>query len=333
MGNETILDRLKLFTWTMLKIGFSVGLQVKKLVETLIALVGPVFVTAGTVLITFCSALHISFFLPYYHSQWTILAIGHYALSALAIFSILYNYHMVVFTHPGKTPDPTDVEKELVEELKRAPTPKKGQGFSKYCKTCKKPKVPRSHHCHVCGECILRMDHHCPWVGTCVGHHNHRYFTLFLVWLWLGCLWLMAETSVPFHQVTSYRAPWFRGIASRATLSFVFVLTSSVSIAVGILLFWHLYLAVSNQTTIEFYYNKYKYAEAKVRGGTWDNEYHLGYRQNWSHFFGEGKTFLSWLLPSLWSAPYGNGFEYPTSSGAVGGRPIHFGEKFLDDYL
>ena len=41
----------------------------------------------------------------------------------------------------------------------------------------------------VCGVCVLKREHHCMFAGYCVGHFNHRFFVLFLAWLWLGVLY------------------------------------------------------------------------------------------------------------------------------------------------
>ena len=37
--------------------------------------------------------------------------------------------------------------------------------------------------------CVLKREHHCMFAGYCVGHFNHRFFVLFLAWLWLGVLY------------------------------------------------------------------------------------------------------------------------------------------------
>ena len=82
--------------------------------------------------------------------------------------------------------------------------------WDKTCQKCEHPdqqdlelgsapllqKPIRAHHCLLCQECVMNMDHHCPWINNCVGFNNHRYFLLFIWWLWMGglfltvCVWL-----------------------------------------------------------------------------------------------------------------------------------------------
>lgn len=43
----------------------------------------------------------------------------------------------------------------------------------------------------VSGKCILNMDHYCPWMSTCIGYGNYRYFVMFLVYLLVGCSYVI----------------------------------------------------------------------------------------------------------------------------------------------
>ena len=76
---------------------------------------------------------------------------------------------------------------------------------------------------------------------------------------------------------------------------FIFVLSVAVGLAVGLMLAWHLYLVLTGQTTIEFYFNRYRMQMAKERGETYYNEFDLGYRRNWDFFFGKGKYVRSFV--------------------------------------
>ncbi len=45
------------------------------------------------------------------------------------------------------------------------------------------------------------MDHHCPWFNTCVGYKNHAHFILFLVWLWIMCIFFLFMSPLPVLRV------------------------------------------------------------------------------------------------------------------------------------
>lgn len=55
-----------------------------------------------------------------------------------------------------------------------------------FCASCEAVQPPRAWHCSVCNVCVLKREHHCMFVGYCVGHRNHRYFCLFLFYMWLS---------------------------------------------------------------------------------------------------------------------------------------------------
>ena len=73
----------------------------------------------------------------------------------------------------------------------------------------------------------------------------------------------------------------------QSAVTFVFMITLSVAISVGILLCWHVYLTLTNQTTIEYYINYEEANEAKLRGEYYRNPYDMGWRKNLQRVFGD----------------------------------------------
>ncbi|VDP78560.1 unnamed protein product [Echinostoma caproni] len=77
-----------------------------------------------------------------------------------------------------------------------------------FCDICFLIKPDRTHHCSNCEKCVPKMDHHCPWINNCVGHHNHKYFLLFLFHAIFYCLCSFVSTLgffIDFVHVKSNR--------------------------------------------------------------------------------------------------------------------------------
>jgi len=133
----------------------------------------------------------------------------HFSGAFRLLHTLWYNYivgallvaHMrCMCTNPGTAKDHLDQDLqavmraeytqmktvECVEERRQA-------GFAGkrkwWCAKCDTYRPRRTHHCSTCRSCVLDMDHHCPWVNNCVGWRNHKYFLLFLMYAWIGCLW------------------------------------------------------------------------------------------------------------------------------------------------
>ena len=273
-------------------------------ISIFLRVLGPILVVVANCLIGLVVYMYIWILLPRYlvHELGRPAAYGFVSFGLVLLFNILFNYWSCVLTKPG-------CPKHHLPEIDLEEGEEDPHGFGKFCRKCQAPKPPRTHHCSVCRQCVMKMDHHCPWVNNCVGFYNYRFFCLFLLYLAAGCFFTAVSCAIPlFHDEDMRRDQ---------LIVFVFVLVLSVLFALTLFIVWHAYLVITNQTTIEFYSNRFDAADAKQRGEVWINPYTVGWRENFSQVFGPSRRFGAWLLPS-WKPPPGNGMDFPQNeSGAL----------------
>eukprot|EP00164_Ancoracysta_twista_P000593 GFYU01000785.1.p1 GENE.GFYU01000785.1~~GFYU01000785.1.p1 ORF type:complete len:419 (-),score=70.61 GFYU01000785.1:188-1444(-) len=173
-----------------------------------------------------------------------------------------------------------------------------------WCRKCQKSKPPRAHHCSICGTCILKLDHHCPWVNNCVGHFNHRYFIMFLINLVLLCIGCIIAGMPIYIDRKAGRY--------RIHVYFTYVLAVSAGIVLSGFAIFHLYLALTAQSTIELMINQSNKRNAKRQGKEFVNFYDHGMAKNFEHFFGVDRWWKT-LLPSR-RDPHCNGVNWPLRS-------------------
>ncbi|KAK0308304.1 palmitoyltransferase for Vac8p [Friedmanniomyces endolithicus] len=126
----------------------------------------------------------------------------------------------------------------------------KSTGQLRYCKKCRTLKPDRSHHCSSCGQCVLKMDHHCPWLATCVGLRNYKPFLLFLIYTSLFC-WLCFGVSASWVWAEIVDDTQMQEGLRVVNTILLAVLGGIIGLVLSGFTGWHIYLAVTGQTTIE----------------------------------------------------------------------------------
>lgn len=285
---------LRLATWCCVLLA-DLCARALSMVDCLMKLLGVVLVIAAIGLVGFVSYTFFALWLPYQledpantFKDYCAAVVGAFVLANVA-----YNYAMAVCTDPGLPPKHDGVEAGATR---------------RQCKKCLRQRPARTHHCSVCRRCVLRMDHHCPWINNCVGFRNHRFFCLFLLFLFVGCIFIEvvfweAFTSSIVHR--RKRMPF----QLRQFVSLSWILAACISVALGLLGGFHVYLVMTNQTTIEFQMTMERCFMSKKKGESYRNPYDLGAVRNIQDIFGPGARGC-WLFPLLAQRPLGDGMHY-----------------------
>ncbi|XP_050238112.1 probable protein S-acyltransferase 16 [Mercurialis annua] len=225
--------------------------------------------------------------------------------TAMAFMCVL-NYCLAIFTDPGRVPSAyaPDIEDadNPVHEIKR-----KG-GDLRYCQKCSHYKPPRAHHCRVCKRCVLRMDHHCIWINNCVGHANYKVFFVFVVYAVISCIYslvlLVGSLTVEPQKDEQQTGGSFRSIYVISGLLLI-----PLTIALGVLLGWHVYLILHNKSTIEYHEGVRAMWLAEKGGDVYKHPYDIGAYENLTTVL--GPSIFCWVCPI--SRHIGSGLRFRTA--------------------
>jgi hypothetical protein len=176
-----------------------------------------------------------------------------YVFLTVGLINLIARYVYAVGTNPG-TPNSA-----VYARLKRSRDNEKPEERIKQpsllawtkCRHTGIPKPPRAHFDSVNKQLIINFDHWCPWLFNSVGYGNYRHFVVFIGWVWaltsVGAI-LTAEAFLEGLKRPRRQAPEYSEIAS----TIVFCVCLALGVAVGVLFGWHLYLVLSNQTSVDF---------------------------------------------------------------------------------
>ena len=177
------------------------------------------------------------------------------------------------------------------------------------------------------------MDHHCPWLNGCVGHFNHRYFYLYMIYTVLGCVFLMAfgfeilffevfppsatttavssemplppvkdsnSTNIERNDASDHDEVVFSFFSRRSLIMYETFMTIMCTAVLGGLSIWHGMLISRGETSIEAHINRSERKRFKQLGKQYKNPYDFGVWHNWCLFLGmiDGRGWESVLFPS-----------------------------------
>lgn len=278
--------------------------------HVMMKIIGPCFVCLALGLTSFVTYTYFTALLPTLEADYGRSGqVGATVVGLFLLCNTIYNYGKSILSDPGLPPEFSEAKVTVDPDELDQPPPRQ-------CKHCSRLKPPRAHHCSVCRRCVLKMDHHCPWINNCVGWGNYRHFCLFMLYLALSCLFVITTFFPLFYQALFYprRLRYMdRGMKQCITTSFM--IACSILIALSILGGFHVYLVLTNQSTIEFQLNLLKRKEARKNGEYFRNPYDMGRRRNFQSVFGPNAFCrFVWMMPYLAQPPSGDGLVFSSLS-------------------
>ncbi|KAG9454640.1 hypothetical protein H6P81_007544 [Aristolochia fimbriata] len=208
--------------------------------------------------------------------------------------------------------DPGHIPASFMPDIEDAESPiheiKRKGGDLRYCQKCSHYKPPRAHHCRVCKRCVLRMDHHCVWINNCVGHANYKIFFVFVLYSVASCIYatvLLVGSAAHDVQMDNEQS----GGSFKTSVIIAGVLLVPLTLALSILLGWHIYLTLHNKTTIEYHEGVRAMWLAEKVGNIYRHPYDVGAYENLVSVL--GPSILCWIFPT--SSHIGSGIRFRTS--------------------
>lgn len=137
------------------------------------------------------------------------------------------------------------------------------------------------------------MDHHCQWINNCVGYWNYKAFFILVFFATVASIY-----STVIFVASVLQKDWEVWGQSHSKGLYVAcgVPVLGLSMTLGSLLCWHIYLMANNMTTIEYYEGVRVQWLARKSGQSYRHPFNLGVYRNVTSVL--GPNVLKWLLPT-----------------------------------
>jgi len=180
---------------------------------------------------------------------------------------------------------------------------------------------------------VFKYDHHCPWINQCVGLYNERHFVLFMAYLVVATFTLSLLGYQNFMDCIGITYQEWEYNVPEVMFGMVYILSAVLSLAVGVMLIYHLTLIAYGETSVEAQDNEVYLRHAKERNEEFVNSYDCGKWKNLQFFFniGEGGYSRLTLFLPLRLNPYTDGFSWARKDGYEKHLGVHKGEELTDE--
>ena len=179
-----------------------------------------------------------------------------------------------------------------------------------FCGRCQSVGPPRSHHCPSCDQCVLKRDHHCWFVGTCIGHFNHRYYLVMVMYMWLAAVYC---NVINYVFVRDTLDGWSLGTVLCMIMPHVSIVLGyfslyqcfvSVMSIVGFVVMGMLTWLVQIQL-VQIYHGRTWYEHKKGI-----DDYNFGITKNVQEILGEKSILITFLIPFVKTKLHSNGITF-----------------------
>lgn len=230
--------------------------------------------------------------LPYFYNTDSVWYTFHFVLGTFILANISSNFLAIVMC------DTSIVGKILPSAM---------QKHWRFCSVCECVAPPRSWHCDICKTCILKRDHHCIFTSCCIGHHNLRYFLMFIMYLFISTVyasyyniyfvWRFIEINslLTILKIIFPLAMVFVELTIVQFYLFLCIIIAIAGIFTGVLLYYHTNLMLRGMITYE---NNHKITM-----------YDCGYKNNVKEVLGE-RWYLVWICPFIKSELRSDGIHW-----------------------